>query len=140
MATKGCDQLTSNHTYFFDNWFSGLKTAEEAMADGVDYCGMVKKIHTKFYLYILRNLMRDCPKVSYLVMKSIPRLSVNKTLLNIRYKSNYSNVLGLLLMRGMEVLNQIIPIYLIYLTFILIIFRPIVCTHLLGRYLMPVIQ
>ena len=26
MATKGCDQLTSNETYFYDIWFSGVKT------------------------------------------------------------------------------------------------------------------
>ena len=32
MDTKGCGQLTSNDTYFADIWFSGLKTAGEAMA------------------------------------------------------------------------------------------------------------
>ena len=39
MATKGCGQLTSNNTYFSDRQFSSVKTAEEAMAAGVDYCG-----------------------------------------------------------------------------------------------------
>ena len=37
IATKGCDQLTSNDTYFTDIWFSSVKTAEENMAAGVDY-------------------------------------------------------------------------------------------------------
>ena len=37
MSTKGCDQLASNDNYFADSWFSGVKTAEEAMAEGVDY-------------------------------------------------------------------------------------------------------
>ena len=32
MAMKGLDQLTSNDTYFSDSWFSGVKTAEEAIA------------------------------------------------------------------------------------------------------------
>ena len=36
MATKGCAQLTSNDTYFSDSCISGMKTAEEAMAEGVD--------------------------------------------------------------------------------------------------------
>ena len=25
--TKGCGQLLSNHTYFYDSWFSGVKAA-----------------------------------------------------------------------------------------------------------------
>ena len=36
MATKGCAQLTSNYTYFSDSCISGMKTAEEAMAEVVD--------------------------------------------------------------------------------------------------------
>ena len=37
MAKKGCGQLNSDDTYFADIWFSGVETAEEAMAEGVDY-------------------------------------------------------------------------------------------------------
>ena len=37
MATKGCCQLTSNYTYFTDIWFIGVKTDDEAMAEGVYY-------------------------------------------------------------------------------------------------------
>ena len=33
MAKKGCAQLTSNDTYFSDSWFSGVKMAEEVMAE-----------------------------------------------------------------------------------------------------------
>ena len=51
IATKGCGQLTSNETYFSDSWFSSIKTAEEEMAAGVDYCGTVKTIH-KFFMYV----------------------------------------------------------------------------------------
>ena len=55
MATKGCDQLTSNDTYFSDSWFSGVKTAEKAMAEGVDYCGPVKTNHKGFCLATLES-------------------------------------------------------------------------------------
>ena len=37
MAKKGCGQLTSVDTYFFDSWFIGVKTAEEFMDEGVNY-------------------------------------------------------------------------------------------------------
>ena len=38
---KGCGQLKSNDTYFPDSWFSVVKTAEVAMAEGVYYYGSV---------------------------------------------------------------------------------------------------
>ena len=53
MDTKGFGQLTSNYTYFSDRWFSGVKMDEEAMAEGVDYCGPVKMIHEGFHLATL---------------------------------------------------------------------------------------
>ena len=36
---KGCVQLTTNGTCFYESCFSAVKTAEEAMVEGVDYCG-----------------------------------------------------------------------------------------------------
>ena len=33
MAKKGCVQLISNDTYFYDKWFSGVKMAKEEMDD-----------------------------------------------------------------------------------------------------------
>ena len=48
IATKVCGQLTSNNTYFSDSWFSSVKTAEEVMAAGVNYCGTVKMSHINF--------------------------------------------------------------------------------------------
>ena len=50
MATKGCDQLTSNDTYFVDIWFSSVKTSEEMMTAGVDYYGPVNTSHKGFFL------------------------------------------------------------------------------------------
>ena len=53
MAKKRCVQLKSNYTYFADSWFSEVKTDQEAMAQGVDYCRLVKTSHKGFYLAIL---------------------------------------------------------------------------------------
>ena len=53
MDKKVCGQLVSNDTYFYYIWFGVLKTAEEKMAEGVDYCGPVKKSHKGFCLAIL---------------------------------------------------------------------------------------
>ena len=53
MAKKGYGQLTSNYTYFYDIWFSGVKTADEEMAQGVDYCGPAKMSHKGFCLATL---------------------------------------------------------------------------------------
>ena len=48
VATNECYQLTSNDTYFSDIWFSGVKTAEGAMVEGVDYCVPVNTSHKVF--------------------------------------------------------------------------------------------
>ena len=53
VAKKGCSHMPSNDTYFSDIWFSGVKTADDAMADGVDYCGPEKTIHKGFCLATL---------------------------------------------------------------------------------------
>ena len=37
MAKKGYGKITPNYTYFNGIWFSGVKMAKDAMADGVDY-------------------------------------------------------------------------------------------------------
>ena len=74
MATKGCVQMTSNDTYFADSWFSGVKTYEDVMAKGVDYCGPVNTSRKGFCLATLENLMKECPVESYLVMESTPRV------------------------------------------------------------------
>ena len=58
MATKCCDQLTSNYTYFVDSWSNGQKTAQGVMSQGVDYCGPVKTSHKGFYLATLEKLMK----------------------------------------------------------------------------------
>ena len=85
IATKGCDQLTTNDTYFSDSWFSSVKTAKEMAAAVVDYFGPVKMIH-KVFLTMLEKLMKDWPGESYLFMKSTPRFPGERTLLSIGYK------------------------------------------------------
>ena len=75
IAYKGCGQLTLNDTYFADRRFRSIKTAEEAMAAGVDYCGPVKMSYKVFCLDTLEILMEDYPGGSYLVMKITPRVT-----------------------------------------------------------------
>ena len=83
ISTKGCGQLTSNYTYFYYSWFSSVKTAEEMGAAGVDYFGLMKTIHKGFCFATLEKLMKDFPGGSYLVLKSTPRFTGERTLLAI---------------------------------------------------------
>ena len=86
ISIKGCGQLTSNDTYFADSWFSSVKTADEAMAAGVNYCGPVKTSHKGFFLATFEKLMKDFRGRSYIVMKSTPRFPGGRPLLAIGYK------------------------------------------------------
>ena len=55
VSKKGFLQLTSNYNYFADSWFSGVKTAEEAMAAGVGVCEPVKTSHKVFGIATLEK-------------------------------------------------------------------------------------
>ena len=83
IATKRCDQLKSNDTYFAYIWLSYLKTANEVMATGVNYCVTVKTIHKDFCPYTLENVMKYSPGGSYLTMKSTPIVPGGRTLIAI---------------------------------------------------------
>ena len=86
IGTKGCGQLTANHTYFSDSWFSFVKTTEELMAERVNYCGSVKTRYRGFCLATLEKLMKDWPGGSYLVMNTTPSVPGGRSLLAIRHK------------------------------------------------------
>ena len=86
MDTKGCGQMASNDTHFSDIWFSGVKTAGEVMAEGVDHCGPAKTIHKGFCLATLEKLMKYWPGESYLVMKSTPIVPGGRPLMTIGHK------------------------------------------------------
>ena len=83
MDTKGCGNMTSNDTYVSYSWFSSVKMAKEAMATGVDYSGLAKKIHRFFCQATLENLMKYCPVGSYFVMEVTPRVPGGRPLLYI---------------------------------------------------------
>ena len=100
MATKGCDQLTLNETFFSHSWFSGVNTAEYVMTEGVYYCGPVKTNHKGFYLDILEKLMKDCPGGSYLVINSTLRVPGGRSLMAIGYKYNSRKVLSFIATEG----------------------------------------
>ena len=93
-ATKGCGQLTSNDTYFADSWFSSIKTAVEAMAAGVDYCGPAKTSHKGFCIATLENFIKGWTGGSYLIMKNNPTFPGERPRWAIGYKYNYRRVLG----------------------------------------------
>ena len=63
---KVCGQLLSNDTFFADRWFSGVKTAEKVMVEGVYYCGSMNTIHKRFCLgYVGKINGRVSVRVSY---------------------------------------------------------------------------
>ena len=77
-----------------------MKTAEEATAEGVDYCGTVKMSHKGFCLATLENVMKDWLGGSYLVTKIIPRVPDRITLMTIRHKYNSRKVLVFIAAEG----------------------------------------
>ena len=85
MDTKGWVQITSNKTWFSDIWFSGVKTAEEAMAEGVDYCGTGNTRHKSFCLSTFKKCIKDYPEGSYLVIKITSRVTGDRPLMDIGY-------------------------------------------------------
>ena len=87
-ATKGCVQLKSNYTYFSDSWFSGVKTAEEAMAEGLYYFRPVKTNHKVFGIATLEKLIKYWPGGTYLFINSTQIVPGGTALLFIGYKYN----------------------------------------------------
>ena len=88
------------------------------MAKGVDYCISVHTSKKGFCLYTLESLMKDWPVASYLVMERNTRVNGGRPILGSSY--------DLLILRGVEVLNQVIPIYLVSLKFIIMfLFAPL---------------
>ena len=58
IANKGCGQLKLNYTCSSDSWFSSVKTDEEKMAAGINYCGPAKMSHKGSCLSTLEMLMK----------------------------------------------------------------------------------
>ena len=83
-AAKGCDQISLKNTLFDDILFSAVKTAQEASAEGVYYCGPVKTSHKVFFLAKLEKSMKQWTGGSYLVTKSTPIFPGDIPLMGIR--------------------------------------------------------
>ena len=71
-----------------------MKTAEEAMAGGVDCCGPVKTSHKACCLAILEKLTEEFLGGPYLVMNTTPRVPGDGPIMDIGYKYNSRKVLG----------------------------------------------
>ena len=106
------------------------------MAARVDYCGPEKTIHKVFCLATLYFLMKYWPGGSYLVMRVIPRVTGGRPLLDIGYKYNYRKVLGFIVAEGDGSTEPGDP-HLSHLSDIYsnVSVHPVVCPHLLGRYI-----
>ena len=100
IATKGCGQLTSNETHFYDILFSGVKMVEEAVAEGVYFCGPVKMSHKGFCLATLEIVLKEWPGGSYSFMKSTTRVPGDILIMSIGYKYNFRKVLGFIATGG----------------------------------------
>ena len=132
---KYCVQLESHDTYFSDSWFSSVKTSEEAMSAGVNYCGPEKTGHKGFCLATLENLMKYWPGGSYLVMRSTSRVTCGRKILEIRYKYNSRKFLGFIATEGAVSTEPGVP----YLSHFSDIYsnasvHPFVLTDLIGKY------
>ena len=106
------------------------------MAAGVDYCGPVKMIHKGFCLATLEMLIKYRLVGSYLVIMSTPRVPGGKPLLAIGYKYNYRMVLVFIATEG-DGSTEPGDTYLSCFPYIYsnVYIHPVVCPHLLCRYL-----
>ena len=77
-----------------------MKTADEAIAEGVNYCGPVKTIHKWFCLSTLEKSLKDWPGGSYLVMKSTLIVTGGRPLIYIGYEYNSRKVLCFIATEG----------------------------------------
>ena len=135
MATKGCGQLMSNDTYFFDIWFGRVKTAEQAIAEGVDYCGLLKTSHRGFFLAKFEMLMKKWPGGSYLVVKSTPSVPGDRPNISIGYKYNSRKVQGFIATEWAGITEPGDPYLSRYPeNYYNVSVLPVVLSHLLGRY------
>ena len=105
------------------------------MALGVDYCGLAKTSQNVFFLATLEKLIKYWPGGSYLVMKSTPRFTVGRPLIEIEYKQNSRKVRGFIATEGVGIIEPGDP----YLSHFHDIYSnvdicPSVCPHLIGRY------
>ena len=90
------------------------------IAEGLDYCRLEKMIHKGFLLSRFKKLMKEWMVGSYLVMKITPRLPGDIPLVFIGYKYNSRKIIGSIDTEGLEVMNQVIPIYILSLKIITI--------------------
>ena len=81
---KVCGKLLSDNKLFADIGFSGVKTDEWSISQGVDYCGLINMGHKLFCLSIFEKLMKDWLGGSHIVMKSTPIVPGDRPLMAIR--------------------------------------------------------
>ena len=112
-----------------------MKSSEEAISEGVHYCGPVNMIHKCFCIYKLEKITKDWYGGSYLVMKSTPKVPGDRPLMAIGYKYNSRKVLGFISTGGVRSTEPGDP----YLSLLRGIYSnvsacPVVRPHFICRY------
>ena len=97
-ATKGIDQNSikggTKDCLLFDIWFVSKKAAEAAIEMGDKFISMVKTNYKGFCKERIEKLTKDCPGVSYLVLRSETMVPRYRPLIAIRYKYNARKVIS----------------------------------------------
>ena len=134
-VTKGFDKLLSYNALSFDSWFSWLITAEEAITEGVDYCGLVKISHKGFFLGAFEKLINKWSGGSYIFMKINPIFPYDRPLMAIRYKYNSRKFLGFIASKGSGSTESGVPyLYLFPGNYSYVSIWPLFCPNVPGRY------
>ena len=105
------------------------------MAEGGDYCAMVKTSHNGFYLATLENFMEYWPGRSYLVMNSTQIFPGGTPLMTVGYKYNTRKFLGFIATEGGGSTEPVNP-SLFHLSDIYsnVYFGPVVCPQFMVRH------
>ena len=93
-----------------------MKPEKEVNTEGVDFCGPTKTSNKGFLMATFEKITKEWLGGYHIIMKNTPRFSCDRTLMAIGYKYIYQKVI---LLSGPEILNQVLPIYLVSLNIIL---------------------
>ena len=92
-ANKLCGKMLSNEVFFSNSCFSEMKAVEKLNIEGIDYSGPVKTRHKILFLSTKEKLMKQWPSGSHVVMNGSPIVTVDRTLMSIRYRYRYQKVI-----------------------------------------------
>ena len=99
-ATKGIGQKSikgrTKDCFLFDSWFASKISAEAAMEVGANLIGTAKTNTKGFCKETNKNIAKDCPGGSYLVLRSNPMVPGDRPRISIGYKYSAHKVLSII--------------------------------------------